>query len=1008
MGLSTSFHLPTTSLGATTSASGVLLLPYVTHQGLRLHKTSYQEGVQSAKQTAVPTGSKQPFDQHHEALLLAPMSLLWPALSTIGQSTYNSLQPSNALQPGCSLHVILNEQPPDLPQTYLHDCHAIQDHGKQHILPAQLLGSFPCPHASSSLQSAIKAASASSRDWKLGWALSPHQKYQTHPSGVGPETGTSSKAVHSKHELHTVKLREPTIGVYTTFAVFSVQMHADTYISLYNECSVHTFLNPDATSLNQRPTSVPAPGGAGVTVGDAVQVVGSPFGCLAPSHFINCIIQGCVSAILPPAPSSSFLSDQSLQSGETANQSGQSQAIVWGAQPTQIESSSVPTTLIGPSPPWHQHRAQAPVGLLCCPLTRTSDGSQLHLAVSWQHIQIAFAAWWQKQQLSGAVRREPPMSAAAAAAPVIQGFPSFLLSSRLLAGGNSSSALHGNKKLEKAKLTTFHHNTTGLPNSRTIPNPPGKSDLNSEVDVHNESPSRAILRPQLLTSPLGSSKYGTCISQDSSLPGKVTHCHLMDVLLGRSQPEPGFRSQPEPGFRSQPEPGFRSQPDPLERALQGVVMVRSEESWATGILISQSGLILTNAHLFTQQRSYSTSHREASMASTSHASASAEYAPTATSSPPKQMTAPTLCSVRILISHAGPHFVWLTANIVYVFQNHLDIAVLQLEGVRQHLPSLQLYPIKLPCYDAPSTKGRDEGQHSQVSCTGSPASTLAFHTSFNTSATPMMSSKPPSSMKPTNKCMEPSTSGDITIVAESAPGSPLFRPPTPPAEEAVSSALCGNLVGRKVLVLGHGLFGPNTAWPATATSGSICKVVYSNPGRPAMLITTAAVHSGASGAVVMDPASGTMLGIVTSNARHHAGKGATLPRLNFCIASSELAPIIRWAQRVSTLAGEGFLWYGPNGGSAPVASVWLRELQAIDCKDDRSDRVWQLRNPDIKEEEAFDSLATNGKFMEGHPAFSFFQSSGSHLLREGVSCRHVSTTTRGNTKAHSEHHLSKL
>lgn len=60
-----------------------------------------------------------------------------------------------------------------------------------------------------------------------------------------------------------------------------------------------------------------------------------------------------------------------------------------------------------------------------------------------------------------------------------------------------------------------------------------------------------------------------------------------------------------------------------------------------------------------------------------------------------------------------------------------------------------------------------------------------------------------------------------------------------------------------------------------------------------MLITTAAVHSGASGAAVVDQDSGELLGMVTSNARH--GAGATLPRLNFCIAGEELRALMRSA-----------------------------------------------------------------------------------------------------------------
>lgn len=50
-------------------------------------------------------------------------------------------------------------------------------------------------------------------------------------------------------------------------------------------------------------------------------------------------------------------------------------------------------------------------------------------------------------------------------------------------------------------------------------------------------------------------------------------------------------------------------------------------------------------------------------------------------------------------------------------------------------------------------------------------------------------------------------------------------------------------------------------------------------GRVSMLITTAAVHRGASGGAVLDAASGALAGLVTSNARH--ASGTTLPDINF-------------------------------------------------------------------------------------------------------------------------------
>ena len=44
---------------------------------------------------------------------------------------------------------------------------------------------------------------------------------------------------------------------------------------------------------------------------------------------------------------------------------------------------------------------------------------------------------------------------------------------------------------------------------------------------------------------------------------------------------------------------------------------------------------------------------------------------------------------------------------------------------------------------------------------------------------------------------------------------------------------------------------------------------------------------------MLDAISGELLGIVTSNARHHSG--ATLPHLNFCIPNAELVRVFQWA-----------------------------------------------------------------------------------------------------------------
>ncbi len=295
------------------------------------------------------------------------------------------------------------------------------------------------------------------------------------------------------------------------------------------------------------------------------------------------------------------------------------------------------------------------------------------------------------------------------------------------------------------------------------------------------------------------------------------------------------------------------------------------------VVVSSSGVVLTNAHLLVRP----------------------------TSSPHELQ--PRFCSVRVPVSEAcspvasgsssvergpsfnasGTAFVWLTAQVLYLFRNHLDIVVLQL--LQSDLPiGFRLSPLTL----------------------------------------------------------------------ESSGGGAAWR--GPPPTSAVPPARSNDLEGRKVLVLGHGLLGPSTSWPAMATQGNICKersigalprplpvqvdlprhrhlqvVCSPESSKPTMLITTAAVHSGSSGGAVVDAATGRLLGLVTSNARHQrieadaAGsrRPVTLPRLNFSIASEELRPIVGWAEGLPPL---------------PLASTFLgtsAEMRNGSCKSDAPSRV---------------------------------------------------------------------
>ncbi|KAG2618372.1 hypothetical protein PVAP13_3NG079548 [Panicum virgatum] len=112
--------------------------------------------------------------------------------------------------------------------------------------------------------------------------------------------------------------------------------------------------------------------------------------------------------------------------------------------------------------------------------------------------------------------------------------------------------------------------------------------------------------------------------------------------------------------------------------------------------------------------------------------------------------------------------------------------------------------------------------------------------------------------------------------------------------------------GSSVYVVGHGLFGPRSGLCSSLSSGVVSKVVQipsaqlshlsgteaHNMDMPVMLQTTAAVHPGASGGILVNR-HGLMVGIITSNAKH--GAGSTIPHLNFSIPCKSLETIFKYS-----------------------------------------------------------------------------------------------------------------
>ncbi|KAF7851206.1 hypothetical protein BT93_L4350 [Corymbia citriodora subsp. variegata] len=135
-------------------------------------------------------------------------------------------------------------------------------------------------------------------------------------------------------------------------------------------------------------------------------------------------------------------------------------------------------------------------------------------------------------------------------------------------------------------------------------------------------------------------------------------------------------------------------------------------------------------------------------------------------------------------------------------------------------------------------------------------------------------------------------------------------------------------LGSKAYVIGHGLFGPRCGLFPSVSVGVVAKVVKAKRSFsslsvlmeeaediPTMLETTAAVHPGASGGLVVN-FDGCMIGLITSNARH--GGGTVIPHLNFSIPCAALASIFKFSQDMR----DPTVLQDLDRPNAEISSIW--------------------------------------------------------------------------------------
>ncbi|KAF8923786.1 hypothetical protein BGZ58_002523 [Dissophora ornata] len=123
--------------------------------------------------------------------------------------------------------------------------------------------------------------------------------------------------------------------------------------------------------------------------------------------------------------------------------------------------------------------------------------------------------------------------------------------------------------------------------------------------------------------------------------------------------------------------------------------------------------------------------------------------------------------------------------------------------------------------------------------------------------------------------------------------------------------------GTPLFAIGHGIFGPSSGILPLVTSG-ICSKVVSYNKQPVMLLSSAPVHRGNSGGVLVNT-EGFFVGLVTGNGKTSTGR--TITHLNFAIPLEAIAASVN-----AYLVDEDRKW-----------------LDRLNAPPPRIDDIWSLR-----------------------------------------------------------------
>ena len=149
--------------------------------------------------------------------------------------------------------------------------------------PAQLAGTLQLPALLDWLHATLAALGAGSpAGWKLGWRLA----HQAPAEAATPELASTWMLLRlSRPALLDASPRAPSNSSSSSAGEGGHRAHSAA------ACS------PAGAAC----CSCCGDGSGSVQAGQPVRIVGSPFGCLAPLHFHNSVVEGCVSSVLRAA-----------------------------------------------------------------------------------------------------------------------------------------------------------------------------------------------------------------------------------------------------------------------------------------------------------------------------------------------------------------------------------------------------------------------------------------------------------------------------------------------------------------------------------------------------------------------------------------------------------------------------------------------------------------------------------------------------------------------------------